>query len=76
MQHICSKTPVSSSTKLLTQLGLHFGSAFVVSVLAFVVYGCAMLMQASPVFCGCALVCTYVQKWWCVQLALELGFST
>jgi hypothetical protein len=55
---------------------LHFECAFVVSVLAFVVYGLAMLMEASPDFSGCALVCTCVQKWWWVQLALELGFST
>jgi hypothetical protein len=47
----------------------------VVSVLADVIYELAVPVQASPYLSGCALVCTYVKKWWCVQIARELGFS-
>jgi hypothetical protein len=53
----------------------HFEDAFVVSVLAYVIYELAVPVQASPYFSGCARVCTCVKKWWCVQIALKLGFS-
>jgi hypothetical protein len=47
----------------------------VVCVLACIVYGLATPMPAFLDFSGCPLVCTSVKKWWCEQVAPELGFS-
>jgi hypothetical protein len=47
----------------------------VVCVLACVVYGLATPMPAFLYFFGCPLLYTFVQKWWCEQVAPELGFS-
>jgi hypothetical protein len=76
--HLCEKVVVCA-----LELGLSicvppewlFEDAFVFFGLAYIIYELGVLVQAFPNFSGCALVCTCVKKWWCVQIALELGFS-
>jgi hypothetical protein len=71
----CGRIAVKLGFSIRVASELLFECAFMVSVLAYVVYGFDMLVQAFVDFSGCALVSTYVKTWCCGQIALKLGFS-